>query len=271
MASFWEKVKKGASWLGDKIEQGLEWAGEKIVQGVEWVGEKIEQVGEKIQKALNPVKTTTAPKINTNNVNKKGTDKTTSEVDKIAEVNRRMEMIDEYQGKVEIKSLDIENATRIAYMNTYSDILETLKPVMDVIHIQSYINKKSKVFEYKMRNEINSKIIISNHELQSLMNNNNLSASAYNQSIQNYADKVFNQAKRNLLILLKRTIQETNNYISTNANKFLSDQEAILNTLKVNLYNLSQEGETSEKELSKMSEEYAILQLVESVAKEKIS
>jgi hypothetical protein len=103
------------------------------------------------------------------------------------------------------------------------------------------------------------------------MNNNNLSASAYNQSIQNYADKVFNQAKRNLLILLKRTIQETNNYISTNANKFLSDQEAILNTLKVNLYNLSQEGETSEKELSKMSEEYAILQLVESVAKEKIS
>ncbi len=280
----WDKIKKGASWVGDKLDRAIEWTEEKVVS---WVEEKATNLYNNISNTLNDWKNVKTPKIsNLGGSGNRGSSgngggfetesqkpdepKPSSESAKIAEINRRVAVIESYQKDAKVKAEEYESIARRAFLQTYEDTIETLSQILDVKAIRSFVNKKSVVFNNQMRDEVNTKISLANHVLTDLLDDRSLSEDDYDMRIQAYADKVFNKAKNNLLVTLKRAVNETNNYIKTNAEKFLKDQEEILKSLKNNLTNLSKEGETGERELEKVSAEYATLLFIKDLAEKKI-
>ena len=283
----WDKIKKGASWVGDKLDRAVEWTAEKVVNGVEWVEEKATNLYNNISNTLNEwTSKKTAKTVDgwggSGNGGGPGNGggyeqepkpyrpKRNSESAIIAETNRRVAVIDSYQEDAKVKAEELEGIARRAYLQTYEDMIETLSQIMDVRTIRNFVSRKSDGFKNQMRDEVNSNISLANHELTDLLDNRSLRGDAYDRSIQSYADKVFNKAKNNLLATLKRAVDETNNYIKTNAGKFLQDQEEILKSLKDNMANLSKEGETGEREFEKVSGEYATLLFVKYLAEKEI-
>ena len=288
-----EKAKKAGNWIEEKAEKAKEWVVDKY--------EKAKEIGKAVKKSVNEtIEGWKRPKKSTDWTGGRSTSgggtssggsgtssggggtstsgggtstsgyKPTTDIYVINMINRRTAIIDSYQESVKSEAVAFENMARRAYLKTYTDMLTTLGEVMEIRAINSFIDKKSKTFKNQMRDEVNSKITIGNRRLIMLMDDTTIGDSEYNRRIQEYADSVFQKAKDNLLLTLQQLITETNQYISTNAKKFLQDEQEVLKGLKDNMFNLSKEGETKEKELEKISSEYSTLLLIKELAEQKV-
>lgn len=281
-------IKKASNWIEEKTEKARDWVVDKY--------EKAKEIGKAVRKSVNETiegwtKQKNPPTENWTKGRSTGGGGTStggggistggggttygrykhaSETSVINMINRRTSIIDSYQERVKSEAVAFENMARRAYLKTYTDLLTTLGEVMEIRAINGFIDKKSKIFKNQMRDEVNSKISIGNRHLIMLMDDTTIGDSEYNRKIQEYADSVFEKAKDNLLLTLQQLISETNHYISTNAKKFLQDEQEILKELKDNLLNLSKEGETKERELEKISSEYSTLLFIKEIAEREV-
>ena len=190
--------------------------------------------------------------------------KTNADTVRKAEVNRRARMFGVYQSQVKEDAEYFENLVRKSYTQAYSEILLSLEKVMDVRVIRNFIDKKENCFVNVMRDEVNAEVSLTNRKLRQLLD------SSDTEVIQDYVNQKYYMAKNHLIELLRSTIIETNNFININSQKFLNDEISILQSLYVNKKNLSQKGEVGERELEKVTAEYATLLVVKELAEKEI-
>lgn len=190
--------------------------------------------------------------------------KTNPDTVRKAEVNRRARMFGVYQSQVKEDAEYFENLVRKSYTQAYSEILLSLEKVMDVRVIRNFIDKKENCFVNVMRDEVNAEVSLTNRKLRQLLD------SSDTEVIQDYVNQKYYMAKNHLIELLRSTIIETNNFININSQKFLNDEISILQSLYVNKKNLSQKGEVGERELEKVTAEYATLLVVKELAEKEI-
>lgn len=186
------------------------------------------------------------------------------------QLEMRASMIDEYQEKVAVRAGEYETMVRQQYSLTYVSILTELERYMDVRPIRSKIDEYGHSFKNKMRDEVNSKICLSNYELTRLMNNLDLPFKDYCAQINEYSDKIYYSARQNLLTITKKTIEETNSFITVYANKYMKDTQEKEQEHKENLRKLSKVGNERDEQLLKSSIEYSTLQFIKELANQKV-
>ena len=186
--------------------------------------------------------------------------------EEIALLEVRGEVIADYQKQVSKDAKTYEGVVRDAYLKKYNPITKALRDIMDTRHIEKFIKSKSKTFANLMRDEINSEITLGNRKLKRLMDDTSLSQLEYKHAIQDFADKIYDNAKDNLLDVLESAFSETDSYIKIHVSKFLQDEQETLIAMKENMQKLSQEGGARERELEKIGKEYATLSFIRSLA-----
>lgn len=268
--------------VGDKLEKAKEWIQDKYKKAKEISVATVRAINRTIKDWEKPDKPSpdwgdVRPKTPTSDANPPTGGgnryisgyKPSNEYEAKNLINRRTSILERYHKEARKEAVAFEDMARQTYCDTYFYLLSTLDEVMDTRAIESFIDKKSKTFMNQMRDEINSKISIGNRHFNMLLDDTTLKESEYNRKIQDYADSAFQTAKDNLLSTLQQLINETNNYIRVNANKFLQDEQEMLNVLRNNLNQLTKEGEMKQRELERISYEYATLLLIKELSKQK--
>ena len=190
----------------------------------------------------------------------------TNHSEDIARLEIRGNVIADYQKHVSKDAKTYEGIVRDAYLKKYKPITKALRVIMDTRHIEKFIKSKSKTFANLMRDEINSEITLGNRKLKALMDDTSLSQLEYKHAIQDFADKIYDNAKDNLLDVLESVFSETDSYIKIHVSKFLQDEQKTLIAMKENMQKLCQEGGARERELEKIGMEYATLSFIRSLA-----
>ena len=180
----------------------------------------------------------------------------------------RQIMLEDFHSKVRVDATLYESTARKVYEETYTSLIEELSKVIDVKPIRIFIAEKSETFKNTVTFQIVSKICLGNHNLTAIMDDYSLSPEAYEKKMNNYANKVFNQARLDLLDKIKVAIEETNEYIKENATTFLNAELSIIESNNQKMKELAKKGADRDAELRRISQQQIILSLIQSTAKE---
>ena len=193
--------------------------------------------------------------------------KPTDEEERKAHLREHMRVLARYQEQVEKEAMSKETKVQKAYDRAYRDILVNLQQYdIDVSDIKRYMNKKRASFANSMRDEVNTKVSPEYRSWRILMEDVNVSDA----KIRAYTDSVYEDAKNNLLDLLANALEETNNYIKQNVDKYIEDKSKALQIQKESLVNMTKDKDSKMKELQKIMEEYAIMAFIQHEAKKEI-
>ena len=193
------------------------------------------------------------------------------EKERKSKLKRRATLIHEYQENVAVQAEEYETTVQRLYARTYSGFVSELEQYMDVRSIRKFIDQKMKIFENMMRDEVLQKISLQNMELNALMDDLESPYDEYCAKIDQYANSVYNTARKHLLKRLKEVIEETNNHIKVYANKYIIDITQEAKEHKDTLDNLSQEGDIRDAQLLKTASEYSTLLLIKFLAEHNVS
>lgn len=181
---------------------------------------------------------------------------------------KRQEMIDAFHENHVARANMFETNARRIYEETYENIIEDLSAIFDVNPIRNFIVEKSKTFRNVVKYEVNRKVSLGNKKMTSIMDDETLSLDEYENKLNLYVDTVFNDARKNLLDLIDKAVKETNEYIRSNAEKFLNDEVEVVTTTNNKLKELAKKGAARDAELRTIAEEQATLSFINSLASE---
>lgn len=269
---FWKKLKDAGSRLVDKVEDVTNSVINTVESAAEYVAEKVVTAGEYVATKYQEAKSYVDDKINelaslafsafidTSGISEL-LNHVQSESEKLASASQRMNIISNYQIEVEKDATYRESILKETYVNMYKlGILDSFDTIFDTTKIRQYIEKQSKRFDHVMRDEVNHKV--SPKELEEMANSFHGTAKAFDEKVNKFAHSVYKEAKCNLEDLFVEIVNETNNTIKEEAEKYLRDENESLNEFKQTLINLSAEGHEKEEQLKAIAFELTTMEFI---------
>lgn len=181
---------------------------------------------------------------------------------------KRQSMIDAFQEKIKSEAEMYETNARRIYEETYEDLLGELSKIIDINPIRDFIVEKSKTFKNTMKYEVNSKVSLGNKKMVAIMDDESLSLDEYEDKLNAYVDNVYDKARQKLLAKIQKAVNETNEYIHSNAETFLNDEVEVVTSNNLKLKELSKKGSERDAELRKIAEQQVTLSFIQSTTNE---
>lgn len=179
-----------------------------------------------------------------------------STIEKIERIRQHNRLIAKYQRDVSKNAKMEENAVSDTYDKVHNSIVSKLKEQsIDTGPIEKYIKDQKRRFSNVMRNEVNERVNPCCEEWEDLMNDE-YSTEA---DIKEYTDSVYHDAQHLLYKTLSTVTKDTTVFIEKYVKKYLTDRRNALKKMKQSLVNLTGDEETRNKEIQKLTEEYATM------------
>lgn len=180
----------------------------------------------------------------------------TSIEEEIERHRQHNKLIAKYQRIVSKNAIQEEKAISDIYDEVHKSIVSKLKEQsIDTASIEKYIKEQKKRFSHVMRNEVNERVNPCCEEWEELMDDEYSTKS----DIKEYTDSVYRDAQHLLYDTLSTVTKDTALFIEKYVKKYLSDRRNALKSMKQSLVNMTSDEETRDKEIQKLSEEYATM------------
>lgn len=253
----WSNLKAGAKEVAHDLGKAAKYVGQKIEQAGDWIDNKINSLGKNKSKPEFKSSTSSDHYYSSNT----SSNSTTINEEQVKEsIVRENDDIERFQKNAKKEAASREREVKKFYLSIYNKYISDFAEVFDqdiIKEIDKFIKNKSNSFKHVIRDEVNTKINSSYQPWKDF-----ISKHPNEMQIQEFCDKVYNEADNNLLDLLQEVIEETNKYISKCITKYNEDRAYALSVLKESLINLSSNEETKAQELKRIAEQLVVAQFI---------